>query len=105
MPLRLVMLIFVALAVLLLSSLSKNVLGAYLLGTAVLVLPPMFTVLGLDAVKYFSFTIPVSSAEIMWKMGDGSLIYALPWLIAAVVCIAAAVYAKIKWCGRKRTAV
>ena len=99
---RLIMLIFVSFVVLLLSRLSKNILGAYLLGTAVLVLPPMFTVLGLDAAKYFSFTIPVSSAEIMWKMGDGSFIHALPWIIAAAVGIAAAVYAKIKWCGKKR---
>ncbi len=96
---RFVMLCFVSFAVLLISRLSRNVLGAYLAGTAVLALPALFLALGFDEMKYVSFVLPVSSAEVLWKMGDGSLWHALPWAAGAAAGTAAVLAARRTWCG------
>ena len=100
--LRLVMLTSVSFISLFIGSFTKNVLGAYLLGTAVLVLPAVLTVLGLDVMKYFSLVLPVSAAELLWSMGGGSVIYALPWVVAVALGIAAVILTRKRWVGEER---
>ena len=78
---RLVMLLCVGFVGLLISCHSPNVQTAYLISAAVLGVPALLTVLGIDILKWVSPLIPVSSAELMWGLGSGSLIFALPWLL------------------------
>ena len=78
---RLVMLLCVGFAVLLISRQSPGVQVAYLASAGVLGVPALLTVLGIDVLKWVSPLVPVSSAELLWGLGSGSLIYALPWVL------------------------
>ena len=78
---RLVMLLCVGFAVLLISRQSPGVQVAYLASAGVLGVPALLTVLGIDVLKWVSPLVPVSSAELLWGLGRGSLIYTLPWVL------------------------
>ena len=78
---RLVMLLCVGFAVLLISCHSPNVQTAYLISAAILGVPALLTVLGVGILKWISPLVPVSSAELLWGLGSGSLICALPWIL------------------------
>lgn len=94
---RLLMLICVAFVVLLISSYAKNILIAYLLGAGILVVPAALVVLGLDAMKYLSLIAPVSSAELMWNMGSGSLLPIIPWTLILVLGVTALMITRKRW--------
>lgn len=78
---RLVMLLCVGFAVLLISCHSPNVQAAYLISAAILGVPALLTVLGVDILKWVSPLVPVSSAELLWGLGSGSMICVLPWIL------------------------
>ena len=78
---RLVMLLCVGFVVLLISVRSPSVQAAYLISAAILGVPALLTVLGMDILKWGSPLVPVSSAELLWGLGSGDLIYALPWAL------------------------
>lgn len=78
---RLVMLLCVGFVVLLISCHSPNVQTAYLISAAILGVPALLTVLGVDILKWVSPLIPVSSAELLWGLGSGNLICILPWIL------------------------
>ena len=76
---RLLMLIGVAETALAIGLFCPNVRTAYMAGTALLGIPALLTALGAEMFKWISPLVPVASAELMWGLGSGSLIYALPW--------------------------
>ncbi|MBQ6551746.1 MAG: hypothetical protein IJL78_10095 [Lachnospiraceae bacterium] len=78
---RLAMLIPVGYAVLCLSYDVPNVRMSYLLGTAVLVIPALFVVLGLSAFQWVSPLIPVSSAELFLGLGQGRWWCIFPFIV------------------------
>ena len=86
---RLAMLLCVGFVVLLISRQSSSVQTAYMVAAGILGIPALLTVLGIDILKWFSPLFPVSSAELLWCLGNGSLIYALPWGLWLVCGIAA----------------
>ena len=88
---RLVMLLCVGFTVLLISRHSPSVPAAYLISAGILGVPALLTVLGVDGLKWVSPLVPVSSAELLWGLGSGSLIDALPWILW-LACGAAALW-------------
>ena len=94
---RFVMLLGVGFAVLLLSHHSPGVQTAYLISAGSLGIPALLTVLGIDGLKWVSPLVPVSSAELMWGLGSGSPIYALPWLVWLACGLAALWLCHRKW--------
>ena len=81
---RLLMLFSLAFAVLYLSSYLPNVRTAYLVCTAVLILPALFAVLGIGFFRFLSPLIPVSAAELFLGIGAGKAWQMLPfavWLV------------------------
>lgn len=93
---RLVMLLCVGFVVLLISHHCPSVRTAYLISAGILGVPALLTVLGIDILKWVSPLVPVSSAELLWGLGSGDLIFMLPWM-AWLVCGAAAL-----WLCRRR---
>lgn len=90
---RLVMLVCVAFFVLLISSYAANLQTAYLLNLGFLGIPAMLAVLGVNAMEYVSPLVPVSSAELMWRLGGGDFKALIPWaawLFAGTAALAAA---------------
>ena len=69
--LRLQGLFMVSFLTLYLSSYLPNVRMAYLSCTAVLILPALFTVLGIGFFRWISPLVPVSAAELLLQMGAG----------------------------------
>ena len=82
---RILMLFSLSFAVLCLSSYLPNVRTAYLVNTAVLILPALFTVLGIGFFKWISPLIPVSAAELLLGMGAGKGWYIVPLVIWLIV--------------------
>ena len=78
---RLVMLLCVGFVVLLIGCHCPSVQTAYLISAGILGVPALLIVLGIDILKWISPLVPVSSAELLWGQGSGSLIYALPWVL------------------------
>ena len=78
---RLVMLLCVGFAVLLISRYCPSIQSAYLVAAGVLGIPALLTVLGIEVLKWVSPLVPISSAELLWSLGSGSLIYVLPWVL------------------------
>lgn len=76
---RFLMLIGVAETALAIGLFCPNVRTAYMAGTALLGIPALLTALGAEMFKWVSPLVPVASAELMWGLGRGSMIYALPW--------------------------
>ena len=94
---RLVMLLCVGFAALLISCLSPNVQTAYLISAGILGVPALLTVLGVDVLKWVSPLVPVSSAELLWALGSGSPVYALPWILWLVCGVAALWLCRRRW--------
>ena len=94
---RLIMLLCVSFVVLFISSHSPKVQTAYLISAAVLGVPALLTVLGIDILKWVSPLVPVSSAELMWGLGSGSLFYSLPCIIWLSCGIAALCLCHRRW--------
>lgn len=94
---RLVMLILLAFVILLISSYSANIQMAYVLNIGILGFPAMLSVLGLDVLNYISPLVPISSAELMWRLGSGQLTAVMPWAVWMVVGIVSLVLARRKW--------
>ena len=78
---RLFMLMITALMALCLSHWVANLQSAYLLCAGVLSLPAFGVAFGIDALKWISPLVPVSSAQLLWSLGSGNLMYLLPWVI------------------------
>lgn len=96
--LRLVMLILVGFAALLLSLYCPGgIRTAYFLAVAVLGIPALLAALGIDAVKWVSPLLPVSSAELLWSLGSGSLVCLLPWLVWLLLGVVALWFGWRKW--------
>lgn len=90
---RLAMLIPVGWAVLCISYFAPNVRMSCLLGTAVLVLPALFTVLGASFFQWITPLIPVSAAELLLGLGQGKW-----WCVFAFAAWIAAGHAALKVC-------
>lgn len=93
---RLAMLIPVGWAVLCLSYFASNIRMSYLFGTAVLVLPALFTVLGVSFFQWFTPLIPVSAAELLLGLGQGKW-----WCVFAFVAWIAVGHVALKVCINK----
>ena len=87
--LRILMLFSLSFAVLCISSCLPNVRTAYLVNTAILLLPALFTVLGIGFFKWLSPLIPVSVAELMLGIGSGKGWYIVPFIIWLIIGYAA----------------
>ena len=94
---RLVMLIGVAEVALTIGLYCPNVRTAYMAGAAVLGLPALLTALGAEMFRWVSPLVPVASAELMWGLGSGSLIYALPWILWLACGVAALWLCRRRW--------
>ena len=94
---RLVMLLCVGFAVLLISHHSPSVQAAYLISAGILGIPALLTVLGIDVLKWVSPLVPVSSAELMWGLGSGNLIFVLPWVLWLVCGTVALWLCRRRW--------
>ena len=94
---RLVMLLCVGFTVLLISQHCLGVQTAYLISAGILGVPALLTVLGIDILKWVSPLVPVSSAELLWGLGSGSLIYALPWVLWLACGVAALWLCRRRW--------
>ena len=90
---RLAMLIPVGWAVLCISYFAPNVRMSCLLGTAVLVLPALFTVLGASFFQWITPLIPVSAAELLLGLGQGKW-----WCVFAFAAWITAGHAALKVC-------
>ena len=95
--LRILMLFSLSFAVLCLSSYLPNVRTAYLVNTAVLILPALFAVLGIGFFQWISPLIPVSAAELLLQMGAGKKALVIPFIIFGNVGNAALVLYFRKW--------
>ena len=93
---RLAMLIPVGWAVMCVSYLVPNVRMSYLLGTAVLVLPVLFTVLGVKIFQWITPLIPVSTAELLLGLGQGKW-----WCVFPLVAWIAVGHVALKVCINK----
>ena len=67
-----------------------------MISAGILGVPALLTELGIDALKWVSPLVPVSSAELLWGLGSGILAYALPWALWLVCGVVAL------WLGRRR---
>ena len=94
---RLLMLICAAFLFLWIGGAVRGILSGYLLGMGIFVILALLTVFGLVAMRYLSPLLPVSSAELMWKLGGGNLLYLLPWAILLIFGMAALAAARRKW--------
>ena len=94
---RLAMLLCVGFAVLLISHHAPGVQAAYLISTGILGVPALLTVLGVDVLKWVSPLVPVSSAELLWGLGSGSLVCALPWILWLACGLAALWLCRRRW--------
>ena len=83
--LRILMLFSLSFTVLCISSFLPNVRTAYLVDTAVLILPALFAVLGIGFFKWISPLIPVSAAELLLGMGAGKDWYIILFIIWLVI--------------------
>lgn len=94
---RLVMLICVAQIVLVISELTSIILTSYVVGFCILCIPALLGILGVGPLTYVSPMIPVSSAEIMWSLGNGSLTLILSWAIMIIVTIVVSIFGYRRW--------
>lgn len=94
---RLLALIGVAEAALTIGLFCPNVRIAYLVSAAVLGLPALLPVLGVEIFKWLSPLVPVASAELMWGMGSGSFLYLLPWIVWLLIAMASLFVCHKKW--------
>ena len=94
---RLAMLLCVGFVVLLISHHCPSIRTAYLISAGILGIPALLTVLGVDVLKWISPLVPVSSAELLWGLGSGSLIYALPWALWLVFGLVALWLCRRRW--------
>ncbi len=94
---RLLMLIFASFAVLMVSQRCATLQSAYIACVVLVAAPALLSVLGVDALKYISPMVPVSSAEQLWKIGSGSLSPIIPWVIWSAVGILALIAAGLNW--------
>lgn len=94
---RLLMLILTSFVVLAISQCAVNVQLSYILGFSILGIPALLTILGADIMKYLSPLVPISSAEIMWNLGAGTLTAILTWIIWCVIGISILVIGYRKW--------
>ena len=95
--LRLLMLIFASFAVLLISRHCATLQSAYIVCVVLLAAPALLSVLGVDALKYISPMVPVSSAGQLWAIGSGSFSSVIPWVIWSVIGMIALIAAGIGW--------
>ncbi len=95
--LRLMMLIGVAEAAMCVGYLCPTVRTSYVACAAALGLPALLTALGVDLFKWVSPVIPVSSAELMWSLGGGSMIALIPWLLWLAASTVIALTMRKKW--------
>lgn len=100
---RLAMLILVAFAILLISKLSPNVQTAYVLSIGIIGLPAFLVLFGADTLKYISPIVPVSSAEIMWRLGNGDHAVLIPWTVMISAGLSALLIYRRKWLGRVKS--
>ena len=94
---RLAMLLCVGFAVLLISRRSPGIQAAYLASAGILGVPALLTVLGIDILKWVSPLVPVSSAELLWGLGSGELIFVLPWVLWLACGVAALWLCRGRW--------
>lgn len=94
---RFVMLVCGGFVILLISSFAVNLRTAYLLNVGLLVVPAILAVLGVNALQYVSPLVPVSSAELMWRLGGGDLTALIPWALWLAAGVTALVAAGKKW--------
>lgn len=94
---RLAMLSGVAFMSLSISMYSNDLKISYLLNALLLGVPSFICILGTDAFKYLSPMIPVSSAELLWKIGAADYTALLPWVVWAAISISALLLARRKW--------
>lgn len=97
--LRLLTLIGVGEASMALGMACSSVITAYAASALTLGLPALLAAMGAEAFTWVSPLIPVSSAELLWAMGGGSLVYALPWLAWGAAALAAVLACRGKWVG------
>lgn len=97
--LRLLTLIGVGEASMALGMACSSVITAYAASALTLGLPALLAAMGAEAFTWVSPLIPVSSAELLWAMGGGSLVYALPWLAWGAAALAAVWACRRKWVG------
>lgn len=97
--LRLTMLIGVGEAVLYGSFACPTVRTSYIVCLALFGIPAILTVLGVEVFKWMSPIIPVSSAELLWGMGDGRLINILPWVVWLAFSSGVLYLVHRKWVG------
>ncbi len=95
--LRLIMLICVAEAAMCVGYLCPTARTSYVAAAAVLGLPALLTALGAELFKWVSPVIPVASAELLWGLGSGRLLYALPWLVYLAAASAALFLLRRRW--------
>ena len=95
--LRLVMLIGVAEAALTIGLFCSNIRISYFVSTVVMGFPALLTALGAEIFKWVSPLVPVASAELMWSIGNGSLLYLLPWIAWLCVALALLYVCHKKW--------
>ena len=81
---RLLMLFSLSFAVLYISSFLPNVRMSYLVNAAVLILPALFTVLGVNFFRWISPLIPVSAAELLLRMGAGKKAPVSPFIMFGI---------------------
>ena len=94
---RFAMLLCVGFVVLLISHHCPSVRTAYLISAGILGVPALLTVLGVDALKWVSPLVPVSSAELLWGLGRDDLIFMLPWMAWLVCGVAALWLCRRRW--------
>ena len=95
--LRLLGLFMTAFLTLYLSSYLPNVRMAYLSCTAVLILPALFTVLGIGFFRWISPLVPVSAAELLLQMGAGKKGALIPLFLLGISGVSAVVLCWWKW--------
>ncbi|MCI8401703.1 MAG: hypothetical protein HFI38_06375 [Lachnospiraceae bacterium] len=98
--LRLFMLMATAWVTLFFSGLAGGLPSAYALCLSVLSVPGFLLAFGAEALKWISPVVPAASAELLWSMGRGSVIPALPWLIWLLMGTAALWAGGRRWSGK-----
>lgn len=100
---RLCMLILTSFVILLISGRCKNVMSAYIVSLGTLGFPALLVIFGAEVVKYVSPIIPISSAEILWSIGNkGNGFYEnLTWVAMTIVGIGALAWHSMQWAKSK----
>ena len=94
---RLIMLIAETWVVLLLSQLAPNLPAAYLLNVGILGIPSILMTFGADMLEWVCPVVPVSSAEVLWNFGGGSVEGSVSWVLWLIVALSALYIYYRKW--------